>query len=105
MKTGILRRYQMMYNAFFNDRKLIPKGQYCEVCFEELVKDKVGQVGKIYEQLNIPGFNKFKPKLQAYVDSIVNYEKNVHEPLSDEQKQEIAQEWKCGFEEWGYKSD
>ena len=102
MKSGILRRYQMMYNSFFRDRELIPKGQYCEVCFEELVKDKVGLVGRIYEQLNIPGFDKFKPKLQTYVDSIANYEKNAHEPLSEEQKLEVAQQWKMGFDEWGY---
>jgi LPS sulfotransferase NodH len=104
MKTGILRRYQMMFNAFFNDRNLIPRGNYCEVAFEDLVKDKVGQVAKIYEQLNIPGFDKFRPKLQAYVDSIVNYEKNVYQPLADEQREEIAREWKIGFDEWGYRT-
>lgn len=38
------------------------------------------------------------------IGAIINYEKNVYEPLTDEQREEIAREWKIGFDEWGYRT-
>ncbi len=34
LESGILRRYTLMYDAFFQERTLIPPGHYHEVCFE-----------------------------------------------------------------------
>jgi hypothetical protein len=98
----ILKRYTEMYDAFFAERGLIPEGQYCEVSFEELEADQVGQVARIYERLNLPGFEQHRPELQKYVDSIAHYEKNVHPPLDDALRQRIGEAWKRSFDEWGY---
>jgi hypothetical protein len=38
----IIRRYRVMYDAFFADRLLIPAGHYHEVGFEDLEKDPLG---------------------------------------------------------------
>src|SRR5262249_54005687 len=65
----ILRRYQDMYEAFFAERGLIPAGRYHEMGFEELEKDPLGQVERLYERLRLPGFEEVRPDLERYVGS------------------------------------
>lgn len=99
---GIIRRYQTVYAAFFAERGLIPPAQYCEVRFEDLERDIVGQVGKIYAQMGLDGFDLLRPKLQSYVDSKASYQKNRHEPLAQPLREKIAHVWRASFDAWGY---
>lgn len=98
----IIRGYKIMYDAFFEERKLIPDSQFHEVCFEELERDPVGQVKKIYAKLNFPGFETVQPSLQRYVDRIPTYRKNEYPELPSSLRREIAQAWQRSFEKWGY---
>lgn len=102
LDEGIFKRYKIMYDAFFRERSLIPAGNYCEIFFEDLEKDKIGQVEKIYDTLSLPGFDTFKPKLEQYLSSIKDYKKNKYQPLPDDLKKRILENWKRNFEEWGY---
>ena len=102
LDDGIIRRYVLMYDAFFEDRMLIPKEQYAEVCFEEFEKDPIGQLGKIYHSLNIAGFQQSKPAFQDYLNSLAGYKKNKHGLLSEDIKEKITQKWQRSFEEWHY---
>ena len=98
----IIRRYKVLYDAFFEQRELIPEGHFHEVAFEELEHDSVGQVRMIYHRLNLPGFEAFQPKLQRYVDSLASYQKNEFPELVASVRHKIAQAWHRSFEEWGY---
>jgi hypothetical protein len=98
----IIRRYNVLYDAFFEERRLIPPGQFHEICFEELERDPVGQVEMIYERLNLPGFERFRPKLEGYVKSLKGYEKNKFVELEPEARRKINAAWQRSFEQWGY---
>jgi LPS sulfotransferase NodH len=98
----VISRYKIMYDAFFEQRALIPDDRFHEVSFEELEKDPVGQVKRIYDHLNLPGFDAMQPSLQRYVDSNVNYRKNTYPELSSSLRGEIARAWQRNFEQWGY---
>jgi hypothetical protein len=100
--AGFLRRYIEMYDAFFEERALISARRFHEVCFEELEKDMVGQVGKIYEGLNLSGFQDVEPKLRRYVNSIAGYKRNSYPPLAEPLRRKIARAWQRNFEQWGY---
>lgn len=99
---GILRRYREIYDAFFEERSLIPAGQYAEVSFEALEQDMVGQVAAIYEQLQLPGFGQMAPQLQDHVASLSGYRKNVHPEIETPLQQRIYAAWQRSFDEWGY---
>lgn len=101
---GILRRYKAMYDAFFEDRGLIPAGHYVEVAYEDVERDMVGQVQRIYEALNLPGFADVRPKLQEYVDSVSDYQKNVHSSLPEPLRVRVAEAAAQCFTAWGYQS-
>jgi len=98
----ILNRYEIMYDAFFNDLNQIPDSQFVDVRFEDLEKDMIGQVEMIYDALNLPEFITFKPKLERYIESIAGYKKNPYPKFPEERKKLIAQTWKRSFEVWSY---
>ena len=101
-EAGVLRRYTEMYDAFFEERGRIPPGRYCEVGFEALEADPIGQVRRVYEALGLPDFGAVEPDLRAYVGSVSGYKKNrFPEPPAD-LRGRVAGEWRRSFEEWGY---
>lgn len=100
--SRIIQRFKVMYDTFFEERKLIPDGQLCEVCFEDLEKDPVVQIEAIYETLNLPGFDSVRPVLQEYVDSLADYKKNEYPDLPESVRNDIWANWQQCFEEWGY---
>jgi len=98
----LIRIYRVMYTAFFEDRALIPAGNYCEVAFEQLERDPIGEVRKIYQTLNLPDFTSFEPTLEKYVDSLAGYQKNTFQELDPILKTRLRREWRKCFDEWGY---
>jgi hypothetical protein len=102
LDEDILRVYREMYDAFFADRHLIPPGQFHEMAFEELESDPVGQLGRLYEALNLPGFGAVRPTLERYVGSLQGYRKNAFPELPAPLRTRIAAHWQRAFDEWGY---
>lgn len=101
----IIHRYRIMYDSFFEERHLIPEGRFHELSFEELEKDPIRVVRRIYERLDIPGFEEFEPSLKQYVGSISGYRKNEFPELPTGLREKIAHAWERSFEEWGYPRD
>jgi hypothetical protein len=97
-----IQQYRQLYDAYFEERGLIPRGRFHEVSFEALEKDPVGQVRGIYESLDLPDFQSVEPALRQYVESISGYKKNALPELAPELRTKIAQQWRRCFEEWGY---
>jgi hypothetical protein len=98
----ILRTYREMYDVFFEERGLVPAGQFCEVGYEELERDPIVEVRRIYEALGLPDFSEVEGALRGYVESIAGYRKNRHPELSGELRGRISREWRKSIEEWGY---
>jgi hypothetical protein len=98
----LIRDYRDLYEAFFEERALIPEGNYCEVAYEQLVADQLGEMRRIYETLNLPEFEQFEPDLKEYLASIAGYSRNPFPELSTEMRDRLAAAWSRCFEEWGY---
>jgi hypothetical protein len=101
----ILTIYRTMYDAFFQERALIPPHHYCDVAYEALVADPIGEVDAIYNALGLVGFATLRPRLQEYLESIGGYERNTHPELAGPVRLRIRQDWRRCFDEWGYALD
>jgi hypothetical protein len=102
LHARVIRQYRVMYEAFFEERNLIPAGRYCEVGFEQLEQDPLGETAKIYGQLSLPDFAVVRSDMEQYVRSLAGYQKNKYPDLPVEVESEICQAWRRCFEEWGY---
>jgi hypothetical protein len=97
-----LRQYTEVFDAYFAERDLIPRGRFVELGFADLEKDPLGQVRRVYEALGLPDFDHVEPKLRDYVSSLGGYKKNEFRELPAELKRRVAREWRRCFREWGY---
>src|SRR5262249_4030852 len=103
--AAIIRRYRLLYDAYFEEQPLIPEDQFHEIAFEELERDPMGQVQLTYEALGLDGYNALKPRLEDYVATLTDYKKNEYAELSAELRRRIGNEWRRSFEAWGYPLD
>lgn len=99
---GIITRYQVLYDAFFEDRPLLNDGQFWQVRFEDLERDPVEEVRRLYGGLGLPGFETFRPRLEQYVGSLSSYRKNGYPDLVPAWRTRIAEAWEKTFAAWGY---
>jgi hypothetical protein len=102
LQERIFRQHKDMFDAFFDERSLIPAGRFTELSFKQLEEDPIGQVERIYRELSLPDFGDVKSKVENYVGSLGTYKKNKHVDLPPELRERIAREWRRTFDEWGY---
>ncbi|HEY2827113.1 MAG TPA: sulfotransferase [Pirellulales bacterium] len=97
----VLSSFERMYRGFNRQRPSIPDAQFCELKYEDLVRDPVGQVQRIYEELNLGDFDSVRPSIEAHVGTQKDYKTNTHE-LEPELRDEIRRRWSDYFERYGY---
>jgi hypothetical protein len=98
----IISVYTEMYDAYFEQRALIPEGQLYDISYEVLERQPVSVIGSIYESIGLSGFEDVRPRLEGYLASIAGYRKNRHGDLPEDLRRRIAYEWGRSFNEWGY---
>lgn len=99
---GILKRHELMYDAFYEDLPMVAKDRIIDIRFDDLEADPVGQVAQAYRHLSLEGFDVFEPKLRRYVDSLEGYKKNDFVDLDPATKSTVAQRWARSFDKGGY---
>ena len=103
LTESILRRYTMLYDAYFEQRSLIPPGQFYELSFSALQEDAIAQIQSIYQALNWPYSPAFDAKMRQYLQARDGYRKNTFSALDPTTHEQIQQRWQRAFLTWGYK--
>ena len=99
---AILKTGRIVFDAYFDQRHLVPPGRLVDIAYEELEARPLQVMEEIYEKLGLPGFEAFPPRLQAYLDTLNGYQKNRFPELPPDVKEKVASAWRRAFEEWGY---
>lgn len=102
MDDWVLRQYRTMYDAFFEQRALIPASNFYEMGFEKLEQDPIGELRSMYEALGLPDFSVCEPAVRRYLKSLSGYQKNTFSELPEGLKNRISTSWARCFDEWGY---
>jgi omega-hydroxy-beta-dihydromenaquinone-9 sulfotransferase len=97
----IFSALEAMYRGYEAQRAELAPGQLYEVRYEDLVRDPVGELRRIYETLGLGDFAPVEPRLEAYLQSQRSYVKNEHQ-LDPELKAEIRRRWAGYIERYGY---
>ncbi len=93
-----------VYRAFDRDRPLLGAGQFCEIRYEDLVRDPLEQMRQVYEKLSLGDFKHVRPALQTYADEHRDYRTNRYE-LAPETRDEITRRWGWFAERYGYEQE
>ncbi len=101
MEQNILRNYVELYDAYEEQKQLIPEGNLLEIKFEDIETDAFSQTERIYRELNIPGWEEAKPAIERYLDKKKGYKKNKYE-YNPRTIQLVNQHWSRMLREWDY---
>ena len=91
-----------MYERFENDRQRIPPGNFSEIRYEDLVREPVDSIRRVYDELGLAGFDEALPALEAFVSSMKGYQPNKYRELAPAVREQIARRWRGYIERYGY---
>lgn len=101
LEQHVLDTFAHMYRVFEEDAERIPPSQLCEVRYEALVRDPVGQMATVYESLGLGEFDEALPALREYAARSAGYKTNRYE-ITAETRAQIADRWGSYIDKYGY---
>lgn len=97
----IIEFYQQLMQKFFSEKHLIPPENFIEIKYEDFVGNELTELKRIYEQLNLPGFQEAEESFKKYIESQKNYKKNKY-LLDEKTVDKVYSAWKFTIEKWQY---
>jgi hypothetical protein len=88
----VLATYVDLYRKLDEGRELVDPARFYELRYEDLIADPEGQLRRLYEHLELGGFEQFRPRLRQYLADHADYETNTYE-LTAQQRAIIAERW------------
>jgi hypothetical protein len=101
IEENVLDNFVRMYERFEQDRELIPPGRLVNVRYEDLVADPVGEMRKIYEQLDLGDFDRVETAIRKYATKQRDYRLNEYR-LPPEVAERVRRRWAPYFQRYGY---
>jgi hypothetical protein len=97
----VFETYLRMFACVEEDKKLIPAGRFHELRYEELVANPVREMRRLYDRLDLGGFDDYEPRLLRYLETLKGYETNRWE-LTPDLRVKIAYRWGEIIRRYGY---
>jgi len=94
--------YQRMMDALEEDAAGLAPPTYLDLAYEDLDRDAIAVIERIYESLELPGFGAARPKFEAYLASVKSFEKNKF-AYSDEAAGKVEKRLGRFLERWDYR--
>jgi hypothetical protein len=98
-QTAILG--QRIFERLIEDQRLIPRENYYEVAYEDLIGNEARVLEEIYRKFELPSWGAFEPILTDYLAGLKGYQRNRLK--IDERFQALVWErWRAVFDHYGY---
>ena len=101
LEAAVDRDARRMYRALWRQQPQIPPENFCEVRYEDLIRDPIAEMERIYTHLRLGQFQSVRPKIERYFIKEKDYRTNRFD-LSPQAAAEIAQRWEEFVERYGY---
>lgn len=99
----IFSTFEEMYEAFEADLPLLKEGQFCEIGYDELVRDPEAALERVYRELGIDRFETVRTAVKDFAATQKSYRKNQF-VLAPEIEEQIARRWGTYRKKYGYDS-
>ena len=98
----LVESYARVMQKYLADRALIPSDHLAEVRFEDLERDPLGELARLYAELDLPNWENAQTHIAAYLETIADYRKNVFQ-LDPAIIDRVDEKWRFAVEEWNYR--
>jgi len=101
LEEQVLTTFLRMNQRLEEGRPLVPASRFSEVRYEDLVRDPVNQLARIYRELELGDFAEARPGVEAYLAQNAGYETNRYQ-MTPEQREEVTRRWGDVIRKYGY---
>ena len=101
LEERVFSTFNLIYEVFERDRGLIPAGQFSEVRYEDLIRQPIAELRRIYGELELGGFENALPEFEKHVSGWAEYETNKYQ-ITPELQKKIAEHWGTFSKKYGY---
>jgi len=101
IESFVLAAYVLHEDAIADGVRQIDRRLIAEVRYEELISDPVGQMARLYGELELGDFEAVRPPLERYLASVAGHTRNRFR-LSPAQKQRVDAAWGRFIQDKGY---
>lgn len=97
----VLEAYPRLMRPLLEDAARLPPGRYAETCFEAFEQDPLGELERLYRELELGDFAAARPAMEDYLGSIRSYSRADRQfPARDLDL--VEQHWGAFLAHWGY---
>jgi hypothetical protein len=97
----VLREFRIINDRLEEARPLLRPGRFCEVRYEKLTANPLGELERVYAELELKGFDEARPCVEQYLEQTTDYETNKY-AITDEQRTKIDRRWGDVIQRYGY---
>jgi omega-hydroxy-beta-dihydromenaquinone-9 sulfotransferase len=97
----VLELYPRIMRRLLEEADRLPSHAIAHVRFEELERDPLGQVERIYRSIELAGYEVARPRIKAYLRSIQHYSKSTY-TFSKESVRRVSERWQPSIAFFGY---
>lgn len=101
LEEYVLDNFTHLYQKVEEARPLLDPSRFYELRYEDLVRDPVGQLRAIYQNLGLGEFASVLPKIEQYFHQAKDYKPNRYE-LTPDLRDLITQRWGEVIRRYGY---
>jgi hypothetical protein len=101
VEQSMMDLYTKIIQKYIRERHHIPQGNLIEVRYEDFIRQPLHEIQRVYNTLQLHGFQDAKPAFQTYLKT----QKNIHRdcyPRDEAIKQKIEDKWGFALKEFGY---
>jgi hypothetical protein len=98
----VLRTYPRMLETLLRDAEDLPPGSYSEVQFESFERDPIGELRRIFAELELQGVDEASAAAAAYLETVKSYRKAEHR-FDARIVQRIERSWQPVLRRWAYR--
>ena len=91
-----------LHDKLEEGRRLVRPGRFHELRYEDLIRDPLGEMRKLYDGLELGGFEDVLPRLSEYLNAHTDYKTNRYKPLAPALQAEITRRWGTVIRRYGY---
>jgi len=99
--AAVRDNFATMMRRYMRDRESIPKTDLVEMRFEDLERDPLGQLARVYRGLELPDWERARGPIADYLRTVAGYRKNRYE-IDRSIVDVVDRDWGFAVEEWGY---
>jgi hypothetical protein len=101
LEEQVFKRGAFLYEKLEAGKQFIAPDRFHELRYEDLVRDPIGQLSRLYTKLSLRGFATVRPKLEQHLAEIAGYTPAKYD-LDPRLRDEITHRWGAIIDRYGY---